>query len=274
MQSFVEGQFYGLELLTLPVASEIERARKMFMCEIFQLPTSTARNLVFVLFPCVPAVFLLAKRRLAFYKRAQDHQLDCVKESFLFDMTFFFPHQLSWTMQTSVILEELGITLDKRRMNLVECLETAVAPMRDIEELCFCHVRLLTEKTLSFFRLFPDAATARDFRTFLSGLGPRLQDLLILFLSSGLRWPFFRNPGKGDRCPLCACSFWSWEHFYQCPRLRIPARLFPVFTSAAQSGDWGGILESVRLVLPIWAERFPREEILYPASTLEDIFRS
>jgi hypothetical protein len=47
---------------------------------------------VYVLFPVVPAVFLLAKRRFAFFSRAQHHDLKCVKEAFLFDLTFLYPH--------------------------------------------------------------------------------------------------------------------------------------------------------------------------------------
>jgi hypothetical protein len=157
LQSFVDGQFYGLELLALPVSHEIERARKIFMCKTFNLPSCMAQNLVYVVFPVVPSVFLLVKRRLAFYKRAQDHDLHCVMEAFLFDMTFLHPHQSSWTAQLSIILKELGLTMDERRMNFVELCEKAVRATADVEDLCFRHVRASGDKTLSFFRIFPDA---------------------------------------------------------------------------------------------------------------------
>lgn len=101
--------------------------------------------------------------------------------------------------------------MDARRMNFVELCECAVAATRDVEDLCFPHVRSSEEQTLSFFRLFPNAATAHDFRTFLSTRSAAAQNFLLLFLSSGLRWRFFRASGRGQKCPLCPCSFWSWE---------------------------------------------------------------
>jgi hypothetical protein len=197
IQSFVDSQFYGLELLALPTALEIDRARKVFMCETFSLPRNTAKNLVYVLFPPTPAVFLMAKRRLSFYLGARTHDLDCVKEAFLFDMARLYPHESSWMAQTIVILQDLGLTVDHRRMNIVELLERAVEPTTSVEELCFCYVRLSEDKTLTFFRIFPNAAMARDFRTFLSSLLTPLQDLLVLFLSSNLRWRFFHASSRG-----------------------------------------------------------------------------
>jgi hypothetical protein len=265
LQSFVDSQFYGLELLELPVAGEIDRARKIFMCGIFQLPCSTATNLVYVLFPVVPAVFLLAKRRFAFYQRAQTHDLDCVKEAFLFDMTHLYPHQSSWTQQAVVILKELNIPFDAQRMNFIAGLETASRATNDVELLCFRHISCSTEATLSFFRIFPDPATARDFRTFLSAQGPEVQSLLVLFLSSGLRWRFFHDAARGRCCPLCSCSFWSWEHFLQCAAVSLRSTLFLEFSSAAFHGDWLGLVAGIREVLLVWCSALSGQPLLLTA---------
>jgi hypothetical protein len=272
LQSFVDGQFYGLELLALPVAQEIERARKIFTCETFKLPCCTARNLVYVVFPVIPSVFLLAKRRLAFYKRAQEHDLNCVKEAFLFDMTYLYPHDSSWTAQFSIILKELGLTMDDNRMNFVELCEKAISVTSDIEELCFRHVRASGDKTLSFFRIFPDAATARDFRTFLSSRPAAVQDFLLLFLSSGLRWRFFPTPNRGKQCPMCTCRFWSWEHFFQCRAVNLRVALFHEFTTAALHGDWEGIVDGVRTVVSVWARLFRPEGICFTPDEIDALF--
>ncbi len=272
LQSFVDGQFYGLELLALPVAREIERARKIFMCETFRLPCSTARNLVYVVFPVIPAVFLLAKRQPAFYKQAQGHDLDCVKEAFLFDMTYLYPHDSSWTAQFSVILKELGLNMDDRRMNFIELCERAVGTTADVEDLCFRHVRASDEKTLSFFRLFPNAATARDFRTFLTSRPAATQDFLLLFLSSGLRWRFFLTPNRGKQCPLCRCHFWSWEHFLQCRKVNLSPSLFHEFTTAAFQGNWDGIADGVRTVVSVWATLFRPDELSFTTDEIHTLF--
>jgi hypothetical protein len=217
-------------------------------------------------------VFLLAKRRLAFYKRAQVHDLDCVKEAFLFDMSYLFPHHTSWTAQTQVILEELGLNLDVRQMNFEALLETVSATTHDVEKLCFRHILYSEDNTLTFFRIFPDVNTARDFRTFLSGLSRPLQEFLLLFLSSGLRWRFFTCAGRGQKCPLCACSFWSWEHFLQCTCTNQRSTLFLEFSAAAYQGDWGGVLDGVRSVVMTWVDLFDHDSLLFSRATIEDLF--
>ncbi len=85
-------------------------------------------------------------------------------------MTFLHPHDSSWTAQTIVILQDLGIQVDTRKMDVASCLEKAFAATKNVEELCFDHVLTSEEKTLSFFRIFPNATTARDLRNFLTTL--------------------------------------------------------------------------------------------------------
>ncbi len=241
LQSFVDGQFYALELLPLPTALDIERARKTFLCETFNLPSCTAKNLVYAIFPVAPAVFLLAKRRQAFLCRAQEHDLDQVKEAFLFDMAVLYPSQYSWTAQSIVILNEIGVDVDLRSTNLITCFERATEVMQDVELLCFRHIAASEERTLSFFRLFPTVEVASDFRSFLSTQPDAVQDFLLLFLSSGLRWRFFEQSSRGTRCPLCRQDFWSWEHFFLCPRQSRRDRHYSGFLTRVASCDWRGL---------------------------------
>ncbi len=188
-------------------------------------------------------------------------------------MTYLYPHHSSWTAQFSVILKELGLlTMDDRRMNFVELGEKAVRATVDVEDLCFRHVRASEDKTLSFFRLFQNAATARDFRTFLSSRPAATQDFLILFLSSGMRWRFFRDSGRGKQCPKCECHFWSWEHFFLCPALTLDGTLFQEFLSAAREGDWEGIADRIRSTVILWASLFRPEEVCFTSDDVNSLF--
>jgi hypothetical protein len=82
MQAFVDSQFYGLELLPMHAASDVESARKLFVCTCcFEVPPSTLRNLTYALFP---AMFTLIKRHAVFFKRATGHDIDCVRKPFFF----------------------------------------------------------------------------------------------------------------------------------------------------------------------------------------------
>jgi hypothetical protein len=214
----------------------------------------------------------MAKRRFAFFSRAQNHDLKCVKESFLFDLTHLYPHQDSWTAQTVAILRTLGVHVDERRLNIHDCLEKVTAATRDVELLCFRHVKTADDKTLSFFRIFPDPATARDFRTFLSSLEADVQDLLVIFLSSGMRWRFFSTASRGVCCPLCSFSFWSWEHFLQCPRTNQRVTLYLEFLAAATEGNWMGIAEGVRDVLKTWIGLFSHDAIEWDEGQIDALF--
>jgi hypothetical protein len=93
----------------------------------------------------------------------------------------------------------------------------------------------------------------------------------LLFLSSGLRWRFFRDSNRGRNCPLCRCSYWSWEHFLQCPNLGMRSTLFLEFSSAAFTGDWNGLADGVRVVTRTWATRFDPGVISFPPAAIDDM---
>jgi hypothetical protein len=259
LQTYVDGQFYGVELLPLATANDIDSARKLFMCTLFQLPCKTAKNLVYVLFPVRPSLFLMLHRRWRFYARAQEHDLSAVKDAFLFDSTKLYPNPCSWSFQTAQMLHELGVTVDHGRLDFASKLEEVCLNLADVEDVCFIHVRRSREKTLSFFRTFPTLEVARSFRAFLSTLTPATQTFILLFLTSGLRWRFFAEARRGCECPCCAAHFWSWEHFLSCQVVTCDRRQF--FIHLAEAGQWDGILSEARAIISRWCSFFDDSEL-------------
>ncbi len=45
LQAFVDSQFYGIELFPLHVALDVDKARKIYLCSCFELPTCSATAL-------------------------------------------------------------------------------------------------------------------------------------------------------------------------------------------------------------------------------------
>jgi hypothetical protein len=259
IQTYVDGQFYGLELLPLATANNIDSARKLFMSTVFQLPSKTARNLVYVLFPVRPSLFLMLHRRWKFYTRAQSHDLKEVRDAFLFDQTKLYPNKLSWSFETVQLLKELGVNADHGRLNFTARLEEVCLNLSDVEDVCFIHVQKSHEKTLSFFRTFPSVDVARSFRFFLSGQTQRTQTFLLLFLTCGLRWRFFSNSRRGCECPCCGALYWSWEHFLSCRVVtQDRTRTFLLFAAREQ---WTEVLHETRTIVSRWCSFFCHDEL-------------
>ncbi len=199
----------------------------------------------------MPSVYLLLKRRAAFYTRALVHDLECVREAFLFDMCQLFPNANSWTFQLAQIFQAIGVDT----YNDISCfprhLREFDETMTDPELICFHCIRLSDEKILSFFRIFPDVMTAISFREFLSTRKAAEQDFLLLFLSSGLRWRFFVVSGRGGSCPCCASRFWSWEHFFSCPLVPVPSSV-PEISAMVVLSSWVEICTAIKCASLTW----------------------
>ncbi len=209
------------------------------MCSCFDLPTHTSKNLTYALFPVMPALFLLLKRRASFYIRAQSHDLACVQEAFLFNMCQLFPHKESWTYQLLQLFCAIDVDIPDVATFPRHLTEFSEA-MADIESVCFHCVSFCEDKTLSFFCNMPDAAHAASFRKFLTTCKAPKQNFLLLFLSSGLRWRFFTTRSPGNQCPHCGEGFWSWEHFLSCAFQPVCTSV-PAFVAMIALGVWDEI---------------------------------
>jgi hypothetical protein len=271
LQSFVDGQFYGVELFPLHAAQNIDSARRVFLCSCFDLPSSTSKNLTYALFPVMPALFLLLKRRASFYARAQVHDLACVREAFLFDMCQLYPHKESWTFQLLQIFRAIDVDISDVATfprHLTDFNET----MTDVETICFLCVSFSEDKTLSFFRHMPDVESASSFRSYLTRCKASKQNFLLLFLTSGLRWRFFTTPGRGSACPHCKTHFWSWEHFLSCPLQPVSVSV-PVFISLIVLGSWDEISDHVRKIVLAWLGGFEDKDLSINVAQIRDIFQ-
>jgi hypothetical protein len=270
MLVFVDSQFYGIELFPMHAAQQLDSARKLFLCVCFDLPPCTAKNLVYAIFPCLPGVYTLIKRRASFYKRSNEHDLSCVRDAFLFDLCQLYPHHLSWTFQLVQMLKVIGVDIQHDVAAFPRHLDEFVLTMKDVELVCFSFIRLSDEKTLSFFRAMPDVASAASFRSFLSSRRRPSQNFLLLFLSSGFRWRFFNCSQRGSSCPMCHAGFWSWEHFLSCPF--VPVRVsVPEFVAMISLSAWDEIADHVMRVSRIWLSLFDEEELQIKPSDLIDL---
>jgi hypothetical protein len=151
LQCFVDSQFYGAELFPLHTALNIETSRKIFTCTCFNLPSKSAWNLTYALFPVMPALYMLLKRRASFYKRAQNHDLACVREAFLFDMYHLYPNKLSWCFQLEQMLKTIGVDMCGDIASFPGHLAEFDETMVDAERVCFFVYSAFRQEDAIFF---------------------------------------------------------------------------------------------------------------------------
>ena len=126
----------------------------------------------------------------------------------------------------------------------------------------FAYLQGSTSVTTSFFRLFGTADVLKSFRLVLSGLPLANQRLLVLFVSSYLRWKILK-PGQ-EKCPLCR-QMWLWEHFFTCKKMVYSfgdfRHVFPLICDLVKFGDWPLFFEYLRLSLFDWYEALTLPQI-------------
>jgi hypothetical protein len=174
-------------------------------------------------------------------------------------------------IQLVQIFEAIGVDVRSDVSTFPRHLREFDEIMTDPDLICFHCVRLSDEKTLSFFRSFPDAATAASFRTFLSSLSSREQDFLLLFLSSGLRWRFFTTASRGSSCPCCQHSFWSWEHFLSCSQVPVSSSVAELIALCVLS-SWDEVCDTIKRVALTWLSFFPDADCQLRRSDVVSLF--
>jgi hypothetical protein len=273
LKAFVDGQFYGAELFPLHAALEIDSSRQKFVCAMFDLPPHTAKNLTFALFPVLPGLFMLLRRRASFYNRAQAHDLACVREAFLFDMCRLYPDPSSWTFQLLQMLRHIGVDAYNDIASFPRHLSEVHRLTSDPDAVCFQVIQHTEEKTLSFFRFFPDQATSFSFRAFLSSRSGAEQRFFLLFFTSGLRWRFFQDSSRGSKCPFCSTRFWSWEHFFTCHLCPVHVSV-PEVVAMIVLNSWWEITEHLMRAVRIWLSHFDEADLRVKPIDIHDIFAS
>jgi hypothetical protein len=63
-------------------------------------------------------LYMLLRRHASFYHRAQEHDLSCVREAFLFDMCHLYPDPCSCTFQLIQMLRQIGIDIYRMMLPL------------------------------------------------------------------------------------------------------------------------------------------------------------
>jgi hypothetical protein len=254
----VDSQWHGLELLPLAVIKEIEAVRAHFVNHLFNLPCSTATMLSLVVLDLWPPVYSAMVRRITFARKMIGHELQFVRDAFVFDKTVLARAQTGWHHDAFVLFRSMftsekaaDFTIDRAESRLIR-IKHARAPF------AFSLLQVSDEATMAPFRLFQSVETLISFRLFLGKISKSSADILLLCCSSGHRFRFFNRAAL--RCPLCSNASWLTPHLFSCPMIEPVLARNGVslcdFEDGMREGNWKRVMFCLAESLTIWKNSF------------------
>jgi hypothetical protein len=251
---FVQAQLYGLELLPVSVVPQVEQIRNSFMRTLFKLPRGTPSELFYVLFPSFTPAVLCLKRRLSFFQRCLRHKLSCVTSSALVDTVALFVMSCGWMHESFLFFKSIEPSANHARFDFLSDVSHLCEVTASEEAFSFQFIRTSSSVCMSFFRLLSSSSSLKSFREALSRLELSLQHIVLVFLTSQMRWCFFEAPSQ--TCPLCYRKSWYWEHFFECqkivPLLSSRGVCLAEFRLSARDAKWSIVFDTIAHVLLCW----------------------
>jgi hypothetical protein len=256
-RALVESQWHGLELFPSAVVDEIEANRAQFLKKFFNLPSSTATNLTIVLFDLWPANYDAMSRRISFAEKMRNHDLNFVRDAFLFDRTLMRTKE-GWHHQSFLIFQSMFRNKTAAEFSMDRASSRLSPISRSRTQFLFHLLRVTDEVTLAPFRLFETVEIMVSFCELIGSISKSTADLLLLFCSSGHRFRFFEYVAL--KCPLCSCSSWLFNHLFTCavtePLLARNGIFWADFETNMGKGKWREVLFLLHEVLTVWKNSF------------------
>jgi hypothetical protein len=228
------------------------------MKKFFNLPSSTATNLTIVLFDLWPANFEALSRRVSFAKKMQNHDLEFVRDTFVFDRSLMRTKE-GWHYQSFLIFQSMFNSEKIADFNM-DRVSSKLSPFsRSVRTRFLFHLlRVTDEATLAPFRLFESVEVLESFRELLGSISKSSADTLLLFCSSGHRFRFFEYSAL--KCPLCSCSSWLFNHLFTCrvtePLLVRNGVSWEDFETNMGKGKWKEVLFLLHETMTVWRNSF------------------
>lgn len=272
--SFVQAQFYGLELLPYSsgLTSNFEQVRNLFLRQLFKLPPGTPSDLFYVLWPSFHPTILCLKRRLSFFQRGLRHDLPCVTTALMCELSLL-PRQCGWFHDSFLFYRFLCSDRRAQDFDFATDVPALLELIRTEELYSFSHVRASTGATMSFFRQVRHVVGLQIFRDEFGRLPSPYQHIFLCFATSQMRWTFLATPRRF--CPLCAAS-WQWEHFFSCSEMSgvLAARGLSVSKLRCDVIDsrWAAVFSDVAHLLIVWSFALNRDPNLVLSYDV-DVFR-
>jgi hypothetical protein len=256
-RSLVESQLFGSELFPSSAVSVLKRVRRLFIAYLFELPIDTSSTLANFLLKLLPAELQLLKTRWLFSRRLMRHAVPGVQTTLQLEVALA-RRSVGWTHENFIIARQINPALGKANFSLSTFASELFTDFPDVDQLNFALLqkKAREDEALSFFGHMTSFYQAVMFRRQLGVLSFAQARLVLLFVSSGLRWRIARIPLK--TCPFCPNRELLWDHFLECeyvlPFLSRDFIGMELLLQFVRNNRWRDVFTIVGDVLRIWSD--------------------
>jgi hypothetical protein len=260
--SFVESQFSSLEVCSFNVCDPMLSIRRKFFARLFDLPRDFSSSLVNVFLSLEPPSIRLLRARFSLAKRLAKHPVLEVSSSLLLER-ILLKKRVGWLYEAYFLCKKINPALSIVNFdfgdfcaNLLEGFpDTTVLSLELVQEQARINLGNGCD-TLGFFLLFSDAAHFLDFRDALEKLSVPQMRVVLLFVSSTLRWRLCR--ASLPVCPICGRVNLVWSHFFDCSSivevLSVNFLYLDGLIAAVRDCRWASAFSHIGAVLLVWAD--------------------
>jgi hypothetical protein len=245
--ALVRSQLYSLSFSVFS-EEEFERSQKLFVQNVFSLPSS---------FPIHVACFLLATPEYVLcYFDARSNFICRVARigslsslsAMALDREELFSLGVGWNHEFLTATRDY---LDLREIDLLDEDEVAEARNRLVEVLRRRRVRRFGEASTEFLLdFFPGAIMPREFSSFLGNLPYESVRIILIFFANQFQFTYLRSTNQA--CPFCRGNL-SSSHFFLCPNTPAPFNDWSALIEEFQARDYWRAIDRIFLTLQRWA---------------------
>jgi hypothetical protein len=245
--ALVRSQLYSFNFSQFS-SEEYERAQKIFLQQVFSLPSS---------FPIKLACFFMGlpdfktsvfDSRTRFLARLTEQGSIASLASMVMDRDELFPLNIGWNSELLDVIEPL---VDLKDVDLTDADEVEEARDKLQYELKTETVRHFRESASCFIMdFFPHATIPRDFAIFLGNLPYESVRILLIFMANMFQFTYLRSVKR--KCPFCSGQL-SSEHFFLCPHTPPPFNNWVALIGEFQSREYWKAMDRIFLTLQRWA---------------------
>jgi hypothetical protein len=246
--ALIRSQLYSLSFSTFS-EEEFERAQKVFVQNIFSLPSSFPIHVIACFLLATPEyVLCYFDARVNFICRVVRLGSLSSLSAMSLDRGVLYSLGVGWNFE---FLETMREYIDLQEVDLLDESEVAEARAKLVDVLRRRRAARFRGASTDFLLdFFPDALMPRDFASFLGNMPYEAVRILLVFLANQFQYTYLRSTNLA--CPFCSGNL-SSMHLFLCPSTPAPYNDWRSLIEEFRAREYWKATDCIFLTLQRWA---------------------